>query len=48
MNGIVVRMQGSKLIVLGLVIGLAGAYATTRVISSLLFGISATDRRLLS
>ena len=35
--------QGSQLIVLGLVIGLLGAYALTRLISSLLFGVTAKD-----
>jgi putative ABC transport system permease protein len=35
--------QGSMLILLGLGIGLAGAYALTRVISSLLFGVTAKD-----
>lgn len=35
--------QGSVLILLGLGIGLAGAYALTRVISSLLFGVTAKD-----
>ncbi len=35
--------QGSLLIGLGLVIGLTGAYALTRVISSLLFGVTAKD-----
>lgn len=35
--------QGSVLILLGLAIGLAGAYALTRVISSLLFGVTAKD-----
>ncbi|HVF21676.1 MAG TPA: FtsX-like permease family protein, partial [Pyrinomonadaceae bacterium] len=35
--------QGSLLIVLGLGIGLLGAYAATRVISSLLFGVTAKD-----
>jgi predicted permease len=35
--------QGSTLILLGLGIGLAGAYALTRVISSLLFGVTAKD-----
>ena len=35
--------QGGMLIVLGLVIGLAGAYAATRLIASLLFGVTAKD-----
>jgi putative ABC transport system permease protein len=35
--------QGSKLIIVGLVIGLAGAFAATRVIASLLFGVTAKD-----
>jgi putative ABC transport system permease protein len=35
--------QGSLLIVLGLSIGLLGAYALTRLISSLLFGVTAKD-----
>ena len=35
--------QGSKLIVVGLVIGLAGAFAATRVIGSLLFGVKTRD-----
>lgn len=35
--------QGSKLIVLGLVIGLAVAFAATRVIASLLFGVTTKD-----
>ena len=35
--------QGSVLILLGLGIGLIGAYALTRVISSLLFGVTAKD-----
>jgi putative ABC transport system permease protein len=35
--------QGSVLILLGLAIGLVGAYALTRVISSLLFGVTAKD-----
>jgi putative ABC transport system permease protein len=35
--------QGSKLIVMGLVIGLAGAFAATRVIASLLFGVTTKD-----
>lgn len=35
--------QGSRLIVLGLAIGLAGAFAATRVIASLLFGVTTKD-----
>lgn len=35
--------QGSVLVVLGLTIGLFGAYALTRLISSLLFGVTAKD-----
>ena len=35
--------QGSWLILRGLAIGLAGAYAATRVIASLLFGVTAKD-----
>jgi len=35
--------QGLKLVVLGLLIGLASAFVLTRVMASLLFGISATD-----
>jgi putative ABC transport system permease protein len=35
--------QGSKLIIVGLVIGLAGAFAATRVIASLLFGVTTKD-----
>lgn len=35
--------QGFKLVLLGLAIGLAGAFALTRVISSLLFGVTAKD-----
>jgi putative ABC transport system permease protein len=35
--------QGMKLVVIGLAIGLTGALALSRVLSSLLFGVTATD-----
>jgi len=35
--------DGLRLVLLGLVIGLAGAFALTRLIQSLLFGVTATD-----
>jgi len=40
---LMVVKQGSTLILLGLVIGLAGAYALTRLIESLLFGVTPKD-----
>jgi predicted permease len=39
--------QGLKLIVAGIVIGLAGSIALTRLLQSLLFGVSATDPLVL-
>ena len=36
--------QASVLVSAGIIAGLAGAFALTRVMSSLLFGVSATDR----
>jgi macrolide transport system ATP-binding/permease protein len=45
-GGDVLRMvvgQGLKLVALGVVLGLAGALAVTRLIESLLYGVSATD-----
>ncbi len=35
--------QGFKLVLIGLAIGLVGAFALTRVISSLLFGVTTKD-----
>ena len=40
--GLIIR-QGMLLVVIGVVIGLAGAFALTRVMSSLLFGVGAKD-----
>ena len=40
---VMIIKQGSKLIVVGLLIGLAGAFAATRVIASLLFGVTTKD-----
>src|SRR5262249_38265554 len=35
--------RGMKLALIGVVIGLAGAFAVTRMVSGLLFGVGATD-----
>jgi putative ABC transport system permease protein len=35
--------QGLKLVIVGVILGLSGAFALTRVMSSMLFGVSATD-----
>lgn len=40
--GMVIK-QGMSLVLLGVVVGAAGAYAATRAMQSLLFGVSATD-----
>jgi putative ABC transport system permease protein len=39
----VVMGQGIKLIALGITLGLAGTFATTRVLKKFLFGVTATD-----
>ena len=40
---VMVIKQGMSLVLVGVVIGVAGAYALTRTIQSLLFGVSSTD-----
>ena len=35
--------QGMRLVAAGVVLGLAGSYALTRFLSSMLFGVGATD-----
>ena len=40
---LLVLRQGSTLILMGVILGLAGAWALSRVMQSLLFGVSATD-----
>jgi putative ABC transport system permease protein len=35
--------QGMKLVMLGIAIGLVGAFAATRMMRAMLFGVSATD-----
>jgi ABC-type antimicrobial peptide transport system permease subunit len=45
-SGNVLRMvlgQGLRTIVVGVVIGIAGSFALTKTVSSLLFGVTATD-----
>ena len=39
-----VLRSAMSLVLIGAVLGLAGAYAATRVMSSLLFGVTPTDR----
>jgi ABC-type antimicrobial peptide transport system permease subunit len=45
-RGDVIRMvlgQGARLVVIGVLLGIGGAFAATRLLGSLLFGVDATD-----
>jgi putative ABC transport system permease protein len=40
--------EGLRLILVGVALGLAGAFAVTRVLASLLYGVSPTDARFFA